>query len=275
MECMPPAVPVSMGSPRFRSIETDGFVVTEAWFPPGAVLRPHTHERPILAVMLHGGFRTEIGARTLACDQSYAWTEPLGEQHSNHVGREGAHALVIEPDWQREDVSGPFAQLLDRVHLLRDAAVLTEASRTLAEFRTRDRFTALSVEGRASSLLALSARVHWRDGNGHRPPEWLRRVRDMLHDEWRTPRSLVEMARAAGVHHCHLAHEFRRYFGDTVCGYLRRLRLNWAMSQLAHTRRPASWIALDAGYCDQSHLTREMKAEVGVTPSQFRAIVAG
>jgi AraC family transcriptional regulator len=263
-----------MGSPRFRSIEAEGFVVTEAWFPPGAVLEPHTHERAILAVMLYGGFRTEIGTRSLACDQSYAWTEPLGEQHSNHVGSEGAHALVIQPDWRREEVTAPFAHLLDRVHLFRDAGVVTEASRTLAEFRIRDHLSALSVEGRATTMLALSARVRWRDGNGHRPPAWLLRVRDMLHDEWRTPRSLSEMARAAGVHQCHLAHEFRRYYGGTVCGYLRRLRLNWAVSQLAQTRAPASWIALDAGYCDQSHFTREMKATLGVTPSQFRKMAA-
>lgn len=272
---MPNDVPVSMGSPRFRSIEAEGFIVTEAWFPSGAVLEPHTHDRAILAVMLYGGFSTDIGARTLACEQSYAWTEPLGERHANYVGRQGAHALVIQPERGRDELTEPFAHLLDRVHLFRDAAVVTEASRALAEFRIRDRLSALSVEGRATTLLALSARIRWRDGNGHRPPGWLIRVRDMLHDEWRTPRTLAEMARIARVHPCHLAHEFRRFYGNTVCGYLRRLRLNWAVSQLAHSRTPASWIALDAGYCDQSHFTREMKAELGVTPSQFRRMTEG
>lgn len=263
-----------MGSPRFRTIEADGFMVTEAWFPPGAELQSHTHDRAILAVMLLGGFRTDIGARTLACDRSYAWTEPLGEPHSNLVGREGAHALVVQPDRRRTEMLEPFGPLLEQVHLFRDANVVTEASRTLAEFRIQDRLSPLSVEGHATTLLALSARVRWCDGNGHRPPGWLLRLRDMLHDEWRTPRSLSAMARMAGVHQCHLAHEFRRYYGDTVCGYLRRLRLNWAVSQLAQTRLPASWIALDAGYCDQSHFTREMKAALGVTPSQFRKTVA-
>jgi quercetin dioxygenase-like cupin family protein len=47
-------VPVTMGSPEFRTIETNGFIVTDAWFPPGAVLPRHTHDRAIFATMLEG-----------------------------------------------------------------------------------------------------------------------------------------------------------------------------------------------------------------------------
>ena len=92
------AVPVTMGSPRFRSVNTGRCLATEAWFPPHAELPAHTHDRSIFAVMLRGGFRSDIAGRTLQCDPASVWTEPREERHANHVGREGALVLVVQPD---------------------------------------------------------------------------------------------------------------------------------------------------------------------------------
>ena len=103
-----PAVPVTMGSPRFLNVKTQSFSVTEAWFPAGAVLEPHTHDRPVLALMLRGGFRTRIHGRSLDCDAGVAWTEPLGERHANYVGVKGAQVIVIEPDATRTELLDPF-----------------------------------------------------------------------------------------------------------------------------------------------------------------------
>lgn len=53
-------VPVTMGSPRFRSLDAGYFSVTEAWFAPNDTLPPHTHDRAILGIMLRGAFETRI-----------------------------------------------------------------------------------------------------------------------------------------------------------------------------------------------------------------------
>src|SRR5215208_1288836 len=45
-------VPVTMGSPRFKTRETDSFRVVEAWFPPGAVLDAHSHDRPVMRMRI-------------------------------------------------------------------------------------------------------------------------------------------------------------------------------------------------------------------------------
>ena len=55
-----PSVPVTMGSPRFRSLDTEAFSITDAWFPPGEVLHAHTHARGIFATMVEGSFDTTI-----------------------------------------------------------------------------------------------------------------------------------------------------------------------------------------------------------------------
>jgi quercetin dioxygenase-like cupin family protein len=52
------AMPVTLGSPWFRTVDTAACRVTEARFSAGDILRAHSHDRPIMAVMLSGSFET-------------------------------------------------------------------------------------------------------------------------------------------------------------------------------------------------------------------------
>lgn len=49
-----PFVPVTMGSPRFHTVEVGSLQVTEAHFSPEAFLPPHVHQRACVAAMLAG-----------------------------------------------------------------------------------------------------------------------------------------------------------------------------------------------------------------------------
>jgi AraC family transcriptional regulator len=267
-------VPVTMGTERFRSLETDSYRVTEAWFPAGSVLEPHTHERAIFAVMLRGGFRTRMAHRTLACDPGCAWTEPLGEKHANYVGAHDAHVVVVQPAPGNEALLRPIARLLDGIHLLRESNVVTYALRMLAEVRAPDDLSALSLEGLATLLLADCARVEHRQPRSPRVPPWLLRAREILHDEWRRGLTVSQIAATVKVHPAYLTRSFRRYFGQTMGSYARRLRIEWAVRQLAFADRPISHIACAAGFSDQSHFTRECRRLFGLTPGEYRSRVA-
>lgn len=265
-----PAVPITMGTERFQSVEGDSVRVTEAWFPPGSILAPHTHDRASLAVMLRGSFRTDIVRRSLSCDVGFAWTEPLGETHANFVGPEGAHVVVIQPDGRAEELSRPLTRLLGDVSLLRHAGVIGHARRITAEMRTPDGLSALCVEALGMMLMADAARVRSRDGNGNRVPGWLKVARDILHDRWREGVTVSQIAHSLSVTPIHFTRMFRRYYGHSVGAYVRRLRLEWAVRELESSKRPVSAVAIEAGFSDQSHFTRECKRHYGFTPAAHR-----
>jgi AraC-like DNA-binding protein len=42
----------------------------------------------------------------------------------------------------------------------------------------------------------------------------------------------------------------------------------------AANHQPFAWIAPEAGFADQSHLTSSFRREIGMTPSRFRAALA-
>jgi AraC family transcriptional regulator len=264
-----------MGSSRFLTRETRSFRVVHARFPPDAILVPHTHDRPTFGIMLRGGFLTEFGSQRLECDVGYAWTEPNAERHSNRVGRSGAHVLVVQPDPTHDELVEPLSDLLNGVHLLRHAALLCAAPRILAELHQSDVTSPLAIEAHACTALSDAARLRHRDRTRPRRRAWLRRVEDLLHEEWRQAPTLSFVASVAGVHPCHVAHTFREELGESMGTYVRRLRVAGALAELAATPTPISRIAHEAGFCDQSHFTRQCVRFTGVTPAAYRALASG
>ena len=67
------------------------------------------------------------------------------------------------------------------------------------------------------------------------------------------------LCRRRGVHPVHLAARFRAHYGATVGEQIRALRVRHAMTCLQETKRPISEISLEAGFSDQSHLSRVVR----------------
>ena len=256
-------VPVTMGSPRFRTLEATRCVVIDAWFPPNATLPPHTHDRPIFGVMLRGAFDSEIAHRTIPCPPAAVWVEPLGERHANHIGRDGARVLVVQPD---PAGFSAFSNYLDAVRHLRHAGIAGDAWRLIREMDHADDLSTLAADGLVQTMLASAARHH-QTRRFHAPvPHWLLLAQEFVHAHFRERVSLATVATAVGVTPSHLAREFRAQFGTTIGDYMRRLRVEWVADQLAQSAMSLSEVALAAGFSDQSHLTREFHRRLGVTP---------
>jgi AraC family transcriptional regulator len=140
--------------------------------------------------------------------------------------------------------------------------------------RTPDDLTPLSVSGLVLELLARAARLA-APRPGRRPPAWLPMVRDLLHDRFTEPLRVSDLAGVAGVHPVHLSRAFRAEYGLAVSAYLRALRVDWAAHRLRTTDESIAQVADDAGFADQSHLTRAMRARYGMTPMEWRRNARG
>lgn len=264
------AVEVSHGSAWSRSLDTPLFLITEARFAPGALLEPHTHPRPICALMLNGSFDTRVGSRDLDCRRGTVWTEPCEERHLNRTGSGGAHVLVIQPDPARADVFGPVAGFLDGVHELPRAGLIPQAGSVLRELRRPDTLSSLGIDAHLLAMLVRVARMALRRDEDRRPPPWLEKARDYVNAEFRTLPRLEDIARAVDAPPTELAPAFRARFGRSLADYARELRVEWAVDRLHATDQSIAAIAVAAGYSDQSHFTRDCVSRLGVTPGRLR-----
>jgi len=265
-------IEVTNGSEQKIVSEVVGFRVTNAAFPPLRKLEPHYHERACLAIVLDGGIENVVPRPQRSMARSTAVMIPPAEMHHFSYDGGGTQMLFIEPDPAApaaEETVHPYLELLERVHHFDDGGLSQLGWRITSELRDPDAVTPLAVGGLVLELLATAARR--RDGRrGKSSPAWMRRVRDYLHASFLEPIDIVELAEVAGVHPAHLSRAFREQTGLPVGAYVRRLRIDWAATELARTDAPLSDIAIRAGFADQSHFTRAFKRQTGLTPGRYR-----
>ncbi len=95
-------------------------------------------------------------------------------------------------------------------------------------------------------------------------------MHERIRGEFRDAITIAALARQAGVHPVHLARTFRKRYVCSPAELVRRLRLEWAAQQLEAVHRSIGEIALEAGFHDQSHLTRAFREAQGMPPGAYR-----
>lgn len=117
-------------------------------------------------------------------------------------------------------------------------------------------------------LMQRHARIGEAPAPGHEPLA-VARARDLLDARLDCPPSLEELAAAVNLSPFHFARVFRQATGLPPHAWLKQRRLARARSLLRHGYAPLN-VALDLGFADQSHLTRQFKQAYGVTPGEYR-----
>jgi AraC family transcriptional regulator len=98
-----------------------------------------------------------------------------------------------------------------------------------------------------------------------------RTVRDYVDQHLQKSISLEDLACTVGLSRYHFARRFRQSTGTTPHEFVLRQRVERAKTLLHRTNTPLPDIACSCGFADQSHMTREFRKRVGLTPGRYRA----
>lgn len=83
--------------------------------------------------------------------------------------------------------------------------------------------------------------------------------------------SLDDIAQAANFSAFHFHRIFKAVTGETVFGFMRRLRLEWAANRLlSHPGEDITSIALDCGFSSSQNFAKAFRSRFGTSPSAFR-----
>jgi AraC family transcriptional regulator len=122
-----------------------------------------------------------------------------------------------------------------------------------------------STAATAPGLLATSAPTQVGGLSRNRLREAIEYIHEHLAQEIR----LDDLARATELSPYHFARLFKRSTGLAPHQYLIRRRVERARELLVTSSLPISEVAIQSGFCDQSHLTTHFKRVYGVTPRVF------
>jgi AraC family transcriptional regulator len=230
----------------------------------------HAHAAATLTIIVRGGFVERQGRGERDYVRGHVAFLPAGREHAQSFGHDGARQVTFEPTAEWIDyladsrialTDGPFA----------NAAVFRRIGDQLAsELCEPDSLSAVACEGLMMEAVAAFGRTDQEKTSPGAPPTWLIAARDFIEENVASPLSLATIAGEVGRHEIHLAREFRRHFGAPIGAYQRRLRIEHATVLLCDERRSLSEVALDCGFSSHSHFCREFKAQMGLTPSQYR-----
>ena len=256
-----------------RAREVAGLILTEKVHPVGERTPLHAHSQPYLCLVLDGVWQERCEDGTRHCAPRTLIYHPPGDVHSDHFDTNEGRVFAIEMDATWVDRTLPVGPALQQPRVVDVGPPTMLALRLCDESRRADASSALVVEGLMLELLGALGRFG--DGLAASPaPSWLRRVEEILHDEFRQPPSVRDIASLVGVHAVHLARAFRARHGCSIAEYVCRLRIDEACRAMAGSAGTLSEIALDVGFFDQSHFTKAFRRTVGTTPARFRAAVA-
>jgi AraC family transcriptional regulator len=234
------------------------FSVSDVLFAGGRHLPLHAHPYGCVAVVVEGVVRKRFTGSELDAEAGVILTMPAQEPHQDRFGPDGARIVVVE------------SCSVARLGGFRDWNAVLLAWRAARELAEPDEFTPLALEGLALELTALAERL---PDERRRASARLELARAYIHDRLHEAPAATEVADAAGLHPAHLARSFRACYGETMGGYARRLRIEWAAARLVATDVPLARLAAEAGFADQSHFTRAFKRRFGVPPGRYRALL--
>jgi AraC family transcriptional regulator len=261
-------------SPVRARLRTGDALLSELRQPCSRAVPRHEHELAYVTVVLHGDYLEGDRGKLDELRPFTAVFNPAGIAHSTVIGPAGASFFTIElpeENLRQLGIKLPRRTIFDRGA----GAMLWPGLHLYSAFKAQTA-DSLILEAHILDLLGAIAAFESPGFESRKgpAPRWFLRVKERLHEDFREPLRMRDLARDAGVHPVHLARVFRKLENRTPGDYQQRLQVRAACELLRDAEWPLALIAAECGFADQSHFTRVFRRLAGTTPARFRRSVA-
>lgn len=255
----------------FQTIVFGGVTATETEYDY-KFIDWHYHENPYFSLTTFGNCCDINKRETLECRTDSLLFHNCQELHYNSKTDTLTRGFQVEinHDWcksfdvdleklpksiilQNPNIKLAFYNLYKETKIADDTSNLTVDSLLLQIFQT--------IQGIESSQFS-------------NPPRWVKRIDEILHDNFDQIITLQNLSNELNIHSVHLSRDFPKYFRCNFSQYIRKIRIEKSLNLLRNQQLSLTEIALICGFADQSHYIRSFKSFHGITPKKFRQIIA-
>ncbi len=241
-------------------------IVSEVRHPVGKSVPPHRHEAAYFSLLLEGTY-AEWGADFNIVYEPY--TVAFHAARTLHEDRMGAGGRFFSVEllsrWIAviDELGGARAHVFE----MHGGDAIWLLLRLYREFLARDAGGEPAVEG---LLFELCGHVAKRSVEETEEPRWLADIDASVQQRYREPVDVQALATGVHVHPSHLCRAYRRFRGRTISDAVLGMRVQHVCRSLIESDDSLTAIALEAGFTDQSHMTRIFKRITGHSPGAHR-----
>ncbi|HEX6218931.1 MAG TPA: AraC family transcriptional regulator [Sphingomicrobium sp.] len=253
-----------MTAPDVRKVALSSQAAFDAsviYYAAGHAQDRHEHDRASFAILLAGSLVEVVEGQEHAAGPCQASLKPRKVVHADRYGPDGAVLLsfVFRCEETADEALGQTGWQWRNVRMASPMAV----------FDLRGAAAGGILDDTLWDTLAATERP----APSTRPPEWLRWAKSEL-DSGERRRDIASLAAAAGVHRVHFTRQFARQYGLAPSSYRQRQMAGRALRAMVDLQASPAAAAFDAGFADQSHMTRAIRRTFGATPGRLAALLA-
>jgi AraC-like DNA-binding protein len=228
--------------------------------PSHAEVAEHAHDWPVLSLYVMGAYRNRSALGEIELNAPSVAFYAAGAAHANGAGPDGFEQIEVEfdPAWLGGDVTWPAIPVCRRV------GPAGAAARTLARLWSSPSASEDALRTATGDLIRSAFA-----GSQARRPAWIDHVARRVSEAPGV--RLGVLAAETRLHPSWLGQAYRVATGETVRQTATRRRTEVAARLLRETETPSAEVALEAGFCDQSHMIRAFRRALGRTPAEVRA----
>lgn len=245
----------------------DRFNVERSVYPPGLYMAPHTDKLSRISIILDGELWESTEQGEVKATRNSVVIKPNDVVHENTFGTMPLRLLSISfndnalltdrfDSWQW--INHPAIQVMG-IGLWTQMQCVKNEKALMVLF---DQFS--------TALSRLAGQEHFK-----RPALWATTLKKLLEANLDSPQTMGALSEQLSLHRVSLARGFRKEYGLSPVQFRQYIRVMTALQELALTQKSLAAIAYEAGFADQSHLSRAVKSLVGCTPGGFRRMMSG
>ena len=238
----------------------------------GHAFSPHRHDTYAIGITLSGIQTFRFRGEQWHCLPGQCHILHPDEMHDGGAGTEegfGYRIVYVDPSLVQDALRGQPLPFVARPVL--DAARLPEGCASEIWDLDADIDDVARIELAVAVVnLLVDAASGGAQTSGPLALGGLRRVRDLIAACPAERHSMDELERLAGLDRWTLARQFRVAFGTSPSRFRTLRQLDHVRRLLKHGTSLAE-AAVDAGFADQSHMSRKFKLAYGLTPARWAA----
>jgi AraC-like DNA-binding protein len=248
-------------------------------YPPGPAGcdRPHVHADVQVCLSLNfpgryrsGRYALDVPAGSVSIVD--AW-EPHAAEDPVDRGTAALYRVLYVPKERWDQAAADLGQE-PRVGIVVHRRASIAHAVAMVHARAESGASALEQDERFGVMMAMLLKPRRRSRHRREPlprQEDLDRAREFIRVHALRGITLAEAARESGLSPQHFAATFRARYGVPVHRFHTLMRIDHAKRLLALGDAPVE-VAAACGLSDQSHLTRQFKRHLGLTPGRYRAL---